>query len=61
MTFLSNIRKEINELEELLKTQQKNNAEIQQKLQKLKLQEFEEDMREETSANSTPKPQVLHG
>jgi hypothetical protein len=61
MTFLSNIRKEINELEELLKTQQKNNAEIQQKLQKLKLQEFEEDMREETSANSNPKPQVLHG
>jgi len=61
MTFLSNIRKEINELEELLKTQQKNNAEIQQKLQKLKLQEFEEDMREETSANLTSKPQVLHG
>jgi hypothetical protein len=61
MTFLSNIRKEINELEELLKTQQKNNAEIQQKLQKLKLQEFEEDMREETSANSNQKPQVLHG
>jgi hypothetical protein len=61
MTFLSNIRKEINELEELLKTQQKNNAEIQQKLQKLKLQEFEEDMREETSANSSSKPQVLHG
>jgi hypothetical protein len=61
MTFLSNIRKEINELEELLKTQQKNNAEIQQKLQKLKLQEFEEDMREETSANSAEKPQVLHG
>ena len=61
MTFLSNIRKEINELEELLKTQQKNNAEIQQKLQKLKLQEFEEDMREETSANSAQKPQVLHG
>ena len=61
MTFLSNIRKEINELEELLKTQQKNNAEIQQKLQKLKLQEFEEDMREETSANLTSKPQILHG
>jgi|APGre2960657404_1045060.scaffolds.fasta_scaffold97246_1 hypothetical protein len=61
MTFLSNIRKEINELEELLKTHQKNSAEIQQKLQKLKLQEFEEDMREETSANLTSKPQVLHG
>jgi hypothetical protein len=61
MTFLSNIRKEINELEELLKTHQKNSAEIQQKLQKLKLQEFEEDMREETSANSNQKPQVLHG
>ena len=61
MTFLSNIRKEINELEELLKTHQKNSAEIQQKLQKLKLQEFEEDMREETSANSSSKPQVLHG
>jgi hypothetical protein len=61
MTFLSNIRKEINELEELLKTHQKNSAEIQQKLQKLKLQEFEEDMREETSANLTSKPQILHG
>ena len=61
MTFLSKIKKEIRELEELLETQQKNNAEIKQRLQQLKLQEFEEDMREDTSTNSSSKPQVLHG
>jgi hypothetical protein len=61
MTFLSKIKQEIKELEALLDTQQKNNAEIKHRLQQLKLQEFEEDMREDTSANSSSKPQVLHG
>jgi hypothetical protein len=61
MTFLSKIKQEIRELEELLETQQKNNAEIKHRLQQLKLQEFEEDMREDTSENSSSKPQVLHG
>jgi hypothetical protein len=61
MTFLSKIKQEIRELENLLETQQKNNAEIQHRLQQLKSQEFEEDMREENLANSSSKPQVLHG
>jgi len=61
MTFLSKIKKEIRELEELLETQQRNNSELKHRLQQLRLQEFEEDMREDTSANSSSKPQVLHG
>jgi len=55
MLFKNELQLKIRELEQKILTQQGEKLELEQQLQKLKISEFEEEMREENT------PQLLKG
>ena len=49
MTYIKQLQKQINELNDRIRMNQGDVSQLQKELDKLKLAEFEEDMREESN------------